>query len=211
VGAGSIWVPPSARTYSDDVEAVLADSPPEARRLAAELEDMGVSFATAETVGSALHPDAGLILLPQEWGRVTTEDGRKLMAAFVKSEVLERMILDATVEYETAGVVDRMPDNPMLQALLCPALFFRLRSFSTFTPLEYPGQPYPGDWRQDVLPGFALAITQDDRTDERVLYMATPPLNPSPGLILPARERTVGRNDRCPCGSGIKFKRCCGA
>ena len=26
-----------------------------------------------------------------------------------------------------------------------------------------------------------------------------------------ARERiTVGRNDPCPCGSGAKFKRCCG-
>ena len=25
------------------------------------------------------------------------------------------------------------------------------------------------------------------------------------------RVRQVGRNDRCPCGSGHKFKRCCGA
>jgi uncharacterized protein YecA (UPF0149 family) len=27
----------------------------------------------------------------------------------------------------------------------------------------------------------------------------------------PARVHTVGRNDRCPCGSGVKYKRCHGA
>jgi hypothetical protein len=32
----------------------------------------------------------------------------------------------------------------------------------------------------------------------------------SPATVLPARLRT-GRNDPCPCGSGKKFKRCCGA
>ena len=28
--------------------------------------------------------------------------------------------------------------------------------------------------------------------------------------MLAAEERTTGRNDPCPCGSGLKFKRCCG-
>ena len=28
---------------------------------------------------------------------------------------------------------------------------------------------------------------------------------------VPAGARKVGRNDRCPCGSGKKYKRCCGA
>ncbi len=27
----------------------------------------------------------------------------------------------------------------------------------------------------------------------------------------PARSRKVGRNDPCPCGSGKKYKKCCGA
>jgi preprotein translocase subunit SecA len=26
-----------------------------------------------------------------------------------------------------------------------------------------------------------------------------------------AREEKVGRNDPCPCGSGLKYKKCCGA
>ena len=30
------------------------------------------------------------------------------------------------------------------------------------------------------------------------------------GTATVRREQTVGRNDRCPCGSGRKFKKCCG-
>jgi uncharacterized protein YecA (UPF0149 family) len=26
----------------------------------------------------------------------------------------------------------------------------------------------------------------------------------------PVRAQHVGRNEKCPCGSGTKFKRCCG-
>ena len=30
------------------------------------------------------------------------------------------------------------------------------------------------------------------------------------GTATVRREQTVGRNDPCPCGSGRKFKKCCG-
>jgi hypothetical protein len=42
---------------------------------------------------------------------------------------------------------------------------------------------------------------------------AKPPLPPKPHLSLPRqpeRKTRVGRNDPCPCGSGKKFKKCCG-
>jgi preprotein translocase subunit SecA len=26
----------------------------------------------------------------------------------------------------------------------------------------------------------------------------------------PVRKKKVGRNDPCPCGSGLKYKKCCG-
>lgn len=32
-----------------------------------------------------------------------------------------------------------------------------------------------------------------------------------PGKLTPARNAKTGRNDPCPCGSGKKYKRCCGA
>ena len=40
-----------------------------------------------------------------------------------------------------------------------------------------------------------------------------PPLPSMPRLTLPRqpdRRQKVGRNDPCPCGSGKKFKKCCG-
>ena len=36
-------------------------------------------------------------------------------------------------------------------------------------------------------------------------------LQPGPNSPLPARSDRIGRNDPCPCGSGKKFKKCCGA
>jgi len=33
---------------------------------------------------------------------------------------------------------------------------------------------------------------------------------PRPPIPASRPIRRIGRNERCPCGSGIKFKRCCG-
>jgi preprotein translocase subunit SecA len=39
---------------------------------------------------------------------------------------------------------------------------------------------------------------------------ARPPVPPVRRLTLPGKpKQKVGRNDRCPCGSGKKFKNCC--
>lgn len=45
-----------------------------------------------------------------------------------------------------------------------------------------------------------------------VIAKPTPSLPPSPRLTLPRKpeaRQKVGRNERCPCGSGKKFKNCC--
>ncbi|HAF69829.1 TPA: preprotein translocase subunit SecA [Candidatus Acetothermia bacterium] len=39
---------------------------------------------------------------------------------------------------------------------------------------------------------------------------AATPANPSPVSRHPSRQKKVGRNDPCPCGSGKKYKHCCG-
>ncbi len=50
----------------------------------------------------------------------------------------------------------------------------------------------------DVLQSYARA------------YDRRPPARPAPAPILGPRNK-IGRNDPCPCGSGKKFKKCCGA
>ena len=44
------------------------------------------------------------------------------------------------------------------------------------------------------------------RHDGRWVYSDGDAVKPAPA----SRAATVGRNDPCPCGSGMKFKRCCG-
>lgn len=42
------------------------------------------------------------------------------------------------------------------------------------------------------------------------LYDWTRDRRPTPDFAVPVRSQKVGRNDPCPCGSGLKFKKCCG-
>lgn len=44
-----------------------------------------------------------------------------------------------------------------------------------------------------------------------VLYEWTRTRRPTPDFAIPVRRQQVGRNDPCPCGSGRKYKKCCGA
>jgi hypothetical protein len=36
------------------------------------------------------------------------------------------------------------------------------------------------------------------------------PLTRWPEVIRPVPTKRIGRNDPCPCGSGLKYKKCCG-
>lgn len=211
----SLWLPEGAIPFDDDVEQVIAESPDpvEARRLAEELRDAGVSFSTKETFGAtvAAAEDPAHILLPRGWGRMPLEDGRKVLCAFVEDEALQRSLMDMTIEVEYFAVADSAPDNAFVQALM-PALTMQLRHYKTFTPLEWPDCPCPVDWKLECAQGFAIAVPHPDLSETRDLYVASPPMTATPpGLLIDPSPRKVGRNDRCPCGSGIKFKRCCGA
>ncbi|MBQ7651389.1 MAG: SEC-C domain-containing protein, partial [Victivallales bacterium] len=39
---------------------------------------------------------------------------------------------------------------------------------------------------------------------------ASKPQRPAPTVTIHRQQPKVGRNDPCPCGSGKKFKNCCG-
>lgn len=68
------------------------------------------------------------------------------------------------------------------------------------------------------LQGAVQVLHEDSRfrrQDGNWLYVdgQSPPRRAATGPIAsaaPAAARSVGRNDPCPCGSGQKFKRCCG-
>jgi SWIM/SEC-C metal-binding protein len=51
---------------------------------------------------------------------------------------------------------------------------------------------------------YIIGFEPDEPEDISDLEMA---LNPP----IPMQSEKVGRNDACPCGSGKKYKKCCGA
>lgn len=208
-----IWTPPGSIPFEPDVERVIAESddPVETRRLAEQLRDDGMSFSTNDGFGAAIAAgdDPGHIILPRDWGRMTLDDGRDVLCVYVDDKALERGILDSTLVVETFSVVE-WADNPMIHAA-CPALSLRLPHYTTFTPLEWPQCPCPLDWRLECPQGFAIAVPSPDPADTRSLYVASPPMTAMPsGFTMTPKQSKVGRNDRCPCSSGFKFKRCCG-
>ena len=54
----------------------------------------------------------------------------------------------------------------------------------------------------DGKPGVQREVSRFVREDGRWLYA---------GAVAPPSNAKVGRNDPCPCGSGKKYKKCCGA
>jgi hypothetical protein len=206
-----LWLPPGARRFDDEVERVIesSDDPAELRAAAEGLAAHGFKFPSDGLAGT-VQRDSAVLLFASRWFRFENERGEWPLAAMVKSAEIERMLLDGNLHYENGMVADTA-ENEVLQAL-CPALVVRLAEFQTFTPLAYEHRDgaarAPDDWAETIqADGFALAIEQDE---ERFLYFSTGPCHPANGLVLPAREGKVGRNEPCPCGSGIKHKRCCG-
>lgn len=79
----------------------------------------------------------------------------------------------------------------------------------TFAPQKSKAPPLPGLYDLDVDEEF-----EDDFEDERSLYeppLYKPPVYEPPVETIRNTTKKVGRNEPCPCGSGKKYKKCCGA
>ncbi|HJG95841.1 MAG TPA: SEC-C domain-containing protein, partial [Romboutsia timonensis] len=51
------------------------------------------------------------------------------------------------------------------------------------------------------LPGWEAILSADKRKELQKAYKTSKTI---------VKEEKVGRNDACPCGSGKKYKKCCG-
>jgi preprotein translocase subunit SecA len=58
--------------------------------------------------------------------------------------------------------------------------------------------------------GFSGAVSGSGVAEQPVLRPFPGATSPRPSSAMPSSEPKVGRNDDCPCGSGKKFKKCCG-
>ena len=73
--------------------------------------------------------------------------------------------------------------------------------------------PFVGFFDLGHLAPYEVPVDIDDRLDEDAALIPrmilVPQARPYPRSRQPRRNK-VGRNDPCPCGSGEKYKRCCG-
>jgi preprotein translocase subunit SecA len=64
--------------------------------------------------------------------------------------------------------------------------------------------------KQWVIKGYAPVELSAKRASAGVLLNAVPNRAGHADVIDMKTKQKVGRNDPCPCGSGKKFKKCCG-
>jgi uncharacterized protein len=68
--------------------------------------------------------------------------------------------------------------------------------------------PISADLRETLIAGAAAGTTQIYRFFKAQRFLANDPLGNMPDFLRTMPK--IGRNDPCPCGSGKKFKQCCG-
>lgn len=109
-------------------------------------------------------------------------------------ENVERSIEEATEEMQRA--LDHCPPTEI-------DTIEELQTWAAFRE-EPPKRPLPPPVHQVHLSSLATSISSPAGPALR-----PPPLEPAAAPVEPRGEH-VGRNDPCPCGSGKKFKKCCG-
>ena len=106
---------------------------------------------------------------------------------------------DPLVEYkqEAYGMFAELTDT--IKEQVCSGMF---RSAEAFVASQLQRSSAPRQEVHDQFDQFeGLAISLDDGEPEGML---------PPGVTVRRQQPKVGRNDKCPCGSGRKFKHCCG-
>jgi uncharacterized protein len=87
-----------------------------------------------------------------------------------------------------------LAEDERLQPLLAPFIGF----------LDFKDPDFePADNIDELLDEAATAIPRATIILRKIAQFSTAPAAD--------RHGKIGRNDRCPCGSGLKYKRCCGA
>ncbi|MTI96960.1 MAG: preprotein translocase subunit SecA [Firmicutes bacterium] len=177
------------------------------------LEFANNSFLLPQTVSEkdldGLHRDEILELFKQK-ARELYAHKEKSLGEDVMRE-LERVVVLRTVDSKWMEQLDAMDD--LRQGI-------NLRAFGQKDPLtEYKFEAYDMfnnmiQSIQEEVARLILRVQLATRPERRSVATANPtPPNDGTAVHGPkqAKSKKVGRNDPCPCGSGKKYKRCCGA
>ncbi len=124
---------------------------------------------------------------------VRCDEQPEILNTFLISPLLELKAVEALAEIERAfasGRVDESVNGDWEDAQI---------ELGLKTTREHPRKPNRlTEWQEE----YQAQMAMDDALDEADGYDA-----PGEPYVAPPK---VGRNDQCPCGSGKKFKKCCG-
>lgn len=124
-----------------------------------------------------------------------------------KQSVLEGSLLDLAKAYhftdqEIVGFIDGINsslETPIEVEALTPESTVTLKI--DFEKLLFNMHAAKADWLYD-LPAWNAIFDEEKRKEIRKAYMSSKTV---------IRDEKIGRNDPCTCGSGKKYKKCCGA
>lgn len=176
----------------------------EADRFASE--DIKVEFAALtldETLAEIVANDAAVFITADGFGFWKGERLPLLPSVEIdRHDWIEEAVLTKPVICEAFGIGRQIEgaDVPLF-------VHFQLVIDGKYAPLYIFIDKAPQEWVGQAMRRFV--VVWPEREDGQRVYMASGPMTQHlGGVVLPPRTR---RNDVCPCGSGVKFKRCCGA
>jgi hypothetical protein len=166
-----------------------------------------------EQIHSDLAVETCLRLLGQEEVEMIQRDlAHAVLSHFAPEgiEAVRRLLVDRELDIEGRGLRDHLLETCTLMGERFPEYDEWLATAKTEKEERRKRvEELEGDPRGMLL--FALEKLTGKKAAD--VPRSKPPLPPIPPLTLPRqpeKRQKVGRNDPCPCGSGKKFKKCCG-
>lgn len=123
-----------------------------------------------------------------------------------KVEVVEGKVADLAVKYNTSveyfmgfvdGISESLKEDIVLEEIEADS---EISLKIDFEKLYYNMLNVEAEWLY-TLPGWDGILSAEKRKELEKAYKKSKTV---------VKENKVGRNDACPCGSGKKYKKCCG-
>ena len=121
-------------------------------------------------------------------------------------EVVEGKVADLAAKYNTSveyfmgfidGISESLKEDIVLEEIEADS---EISLKIDFEKLYFNMLNVEAEWLY-TLPGWEGILSAEQRKEITKAYKKTKTV---------VKEKTVGRNDPCPCGSGKKYKKCCG-
>ncbi len=156
---------------------------------------------------------ADTIELLQDRGRKRLEEKEKILGSEMFQE-FERMVLLRNVDTYWMDHIDAMEDlkrgiHLRSYAQRDPVVAFRMESYDMFDEMTAAIREDTAKMMLTLMPRHKADVQR--KAVARVTATSSSEEETNAKQVTIRKEKKIGPNDPCPCGSGKKYKKCCGA